>query len=80
MTEEIEQEKPEEEKDLTCPECGKGFQDMRGLTSHARHMHDLSKEEVASIINDNKKGGKGWKLLGGFGTILLAIITVGKIK
>lgn len=79
MTEEIEEVKPEEEKDLTCPECGKEFQDMRGLTSHARHFHDLSRKDLSNRLNEPEKG-IGWKILGGLGATLLALITLGKIK
>ncbi|MDZ7689740.1 MAG: hypothetical protein U5K69_01045 [Balneolaceae bacterium] len=70
----------EEEKQLTCPECAKGFQDLRGLTSHARHKHEMDKNEILKAINKKNNDSISWKILGGIGTFILAIITVGKTK
>jgi peptide subunit release factor 1 (eRF1) len=64
-----------ERKVLTCPDCGKEFQDMRGLTSHARHMHNITKEELEEIIQD--EGSLVLKVLGGLGAFLAAMITLG---
>lgn len=80
MNENVDESNQEEKEKLTCPECGKGFQDMRGLTSHARHFHELNKIEIMEAIDKNKEDSETWKILGGVGAFLLAIITAGKIK
>lgn len=67
MNEEIEQSNQEEEEQLTCPECGKGFQDMRGLTSHARHKHELGKKEILKKINSNNDSHISLSIISGIG-------------
>ncbi|GAA5522200.1 hypothetical protein LQ318_10630 [Aliifodinibius salicampi] len=79
MDEEREQQNTEKEKELTCPECEKAFQDMRGLTSHARHMHELNKNEIMEMFNE-KEDSTAWKIVGGIGAVILAIITAGKFR
>jgi uncharacterized C2H2 Zn-finger protein len=79
MIEDIEKENQKEEEQLTCPECGKDFQDMRGLTSHARHKHELDNEETFNLIKNESDSGI-WNLIGGVSAIVLAIITLGKYK
>lgn len=69
-----------ERKKLTCPECGKEFQDMRGLTSHARHRHNLDKKEVYLLTQKKNKKGSFWKIAGSTGAILLAILTFGRFR
>lgn len=80
MNEEIEQNNQEEEEELTCPECGKGFQDKRGLTSHARHIHDLNKDQILEKMNPNNKKSFVWKLIAGTGALVVALITAGRFK
>lgn len=67
-----------ERKNLTCPECEKAFQDMRGLTSHARNRHDLSKEELKILIKKDERRITIWEVLGGAGAVILAFLTLGK--
>lgn len=61
-----------------CLECGKGFQDMRGLTSHARHIHDLGKNEI--IESDKENNSENWKVFGSVGALILAFITLSRMK
>lgn len=79
MNEEIEQSNQYQEEQLTCPECGKGFKDMRGLTSHARHSHGINKEELKKIL-DQDKGTNGWEIIGSLGVFIITIITLGKLR
>lgn len=79
MDEQIEKFDQEEEEQLTCPECGKGFQDMRGLTSHARNKHNLNKDEIHNaLISDNAQDSRVWRIVAGFGAFFLAIIFAGR--
>lgn len=57
------------------------FLDLWELTSHARHAHDLSREEIYNIIHTEKdKKDDFWKILAGAGAFLLAVITMGRIR
>ncbi len=81
MTNEIEENQNEEQEEkLTCPECGKGFQDMRGLTSHARHSHDINKDEVSEMIDEKNQDYNSWKVIGALSTFIITIITLGKMR
>lgn len=83
MNEDIEQNNQEEHEQLTCPECGKGFQDMRGLTSHARHKHKLNKNELIKILDENENSetdNSTWKTIGGIAAFLATVITLGKFR
>ena len=75
-------EKTENEiESVKCPKCEERFRDLRGLTSHARHAHDLSREEIYGIIQTEKdEKDDFWKVIVGAGTFLLAVITMGRIK
>ena len=58
--------------------CREEFQDMRGLTSHVRHMHDSKREELIKRINQKENNTNvGWKILGGIGVIIATVITLG---
>ncbi|NGP75626.1 hypothetical protein G3570_03215 [Balneolaceae bacterium YR4-1] len=85
MIEEIEKPKKLEEDDqLTCPECGKGFQDYRGLTSHARHKHEIGRREITESIRREKLAesnfGVTFKFIAGITTTILTLLIFGKIK
>ncbi|GAA5522400.1 hypothetical protein LQ318_11675 [Aliifodinibius salicampi] len=81
MDEEREPRNTEKEKKLTCPECGKAFKDMRGLTSHARHIHEIEKEKLIQLIEQEEDNvNMGWKIVGGIGAFLATIITLGNSR
>ncbi len=65
------------------PNCNESFVDLRGLTSHARHTHELSKEDIYDLYFMDEKDEKDekdnfWKVLAG--AFLLAVITMGRIR
>lgn len=69
------------ENNISCPICEEEFVDMRGLTSHARHKHQLEKEELFELYDDDpEEDSIGWKILGGLGAFALALITLGKFR
>lgn len=71
-----------ENEQLTCPVCEKDFQDRRGLTSHARHMHEIGKNDLEEIVESERvqeKSDNFWGVMGGVGITLLALITLRKI-
>lgn len=61
---------------ISYSECGKGFQDMRGLTSHARHQHGICKEKLSDIVYPDGKSHI-WKIISGFGAALITIPAIG---
>ncbi len=69
-------------KGIEYPICKESFVDLRGLTSHARHTHELSKEEIYDLCFMDEKDEKGdfWKVLAGAGAFLLALITLGRVR
>lgn len=69
-----------ERKKLACPKCDEKFKDMRGLTSHARHKHDINRNELIQLLNKKEQDNYSWKIVSGVGSLLLAIITLGKMR
>lgn len=71
-----------EEQYIECPVCNESFKDLRGLTSHARHAHEMSKEEIYDLYFTEEKDEEDgfWKMLVGAGGVLLAMLTLGKLK
>jgi len=65
---------------IKCPLCNESFKDRRGLTSHARNIHDLEKEEVFEKMSQKEKERKEWKIIGGIGAVLLGILGLGRIR
>lgn len=82
MENEIENENTAEKAEIECPICEQRFRDKRGLTSHARHFHEMGKEEIekARIKKAEKEDSTGWKIAGGVGAVLLAILTAGRFR
>jgi hypothetical protein len=50
---------------------------MRGLTSHAMHMHELEKEDLIKLKKDSEDNNM-LKLIGVIGTFLITVIAVGR--
>jgi len=75
-------EKTENEiESVKCPKCEERFQDLRGLTSHARHAHQLTKDEIYnSLMVEEDEKDDFWKILAGAGAFLLAILTLGRLR
>jgi len=73
-----------EENQVTCPVCKESFMDMRGLTSHARHVHELDSDEVAesldSLGNRINIHNPVWKIIGGAGAVCLAVLAAFKFR
>lgn len=63
----------EEIEEVQCPVCNMSFRDKRGLTSHARNNHSLSKNELYDQLA-NQETPNNWPLYITLGTALLAII------
>lgn len=65
-----------EQKEIECPVCNESFVDLRGLTSHARHAHEMTKEEIYDLYFMEEKDEKDdfWKVLAGAGAILLGVL------
>ena len=70
----------EQVEEIKCPLCDESFRDKRGLTSHARNIHDLEKDEIFEKMTQKKQKKKEWKILGGIGAIFLALISIGRFK
>jgi len=71
-----------ERKKITCPECGEEFQDMRGLTSHARHKHVFNKEKLRIKLKNKElktSNSNILKLISGVGLSILTLFTFGKL-
>lgn len=66
----------EKEKKIQCPICEESFLDLRGITSHARHRHDLTKEELEELLEEEDNAFM--YIMGGLGTLLLALLTLGR--
>jgi len=62
----------EELDEVQCPICNMLFRDKRGLTSHARNIHDLGKDEVYNELT-SRRNVKDWSLYILFGSVLLSI-------
>lgn len=65
---------------IECPICNESFKDKRGLTSHARNKHELSKDEVVRKMIQKEKEKKKWKIVGGVSALLLSLIGLGKFR
>ncbi len=65
----------EELEEIKCPLCDESFRDKRGLTSHARNIHDLEKDEIFAKMTQKEQEKKEWKVIGGIGAIFIAVIT-----
>lgn len=84
MREDIEENQTETENQVTCPVCEETFLDMRGLTSHARHVHEMDNEKVTEILDKQENGVKKynlpWKIIGGVGAICAGIFAAVKFR
>lgn len=69
-----------EEKDIICPICDNTFSDYRGLTSHARNMHGLTKEEIYGFLEIEKEESGFWAVIAGAGVFALALLGFIKVK
>lgn len=70
----------EELEEIKCPLCDESFRDKRGLTSHARNIHELEKGEIFKKMSQKEKDKKEWRLIGGLGAILVTVLTFGSLK
>ncbi len=71
-----------EEQNIECPVCNESFKDLRGLTSHARHAHEMSKEEIYDLYFTEEKDNEDsfWKIAVSAGVFVLSVLTLGKLK
>ncbi len=72
-------------ENVVCPACGESFIDMRGLTSHARHKHNMSSDQLAEKLEEKKNGTEYvnhtiWKILGGIGIAALTLLAIKKLR
>lgn len=73
------------EENVTCPVCGESFIDRRGLTSHARHKHEITTEQLDETL-ENQEISSGtdsnnvWKIIGAIGVVVLTVLAVKKIS
>jgi hypothetical protein len=51
---------------------------MRGLTSHARQIHGLDKNQLKESLDENDNGF--FRIIGGIGVFILSILAIGKLK
>lgn len=70
----------EELEEIKCPLCDESFRDKRGLTSHARNIHELEKDEIFEKMTQKRQEKKEWKIIGGLGAIFLALIGLGRFR
>lgn len=68
----------EESTEVQCPICNMSFRDKRWLTSHARNKHDLKKDEIFENKIPAEKEKEEWKIIGGIGALVIAIVTLGR--
>lgn len=73
------------DENVACPACGESFIDMRGLTSHARHKHDMNSEQLADALEEKKNGAEYlnsslWKVFGGIGVAVLLLLAIKKLR
>lgn len=72
-------------KNVACPVCGESFIDMRGLTSHARHKHNMNSGRLAEKFEEKKNGAAHvdhifWKIIGGIGVAALTLLAIKKLR
>lgn len=72
-------------ENVVCPVCGESFIDMRGLTSHARHKHNMDSDRLAEKLEEKKKGATHdnyifWKIIGGIGVAALTLLAIKKLR
>lgn len=73
------------DENVACPVCGESFIDMRGLTSHARHKHNMNSDQLTKKFETKEKGAEYidnyiWIVFGGIGVAALTLLAIKKFK